>query len=179
MALIKCTECGNEVSNKATACPKCGAPIEQKETPKVEEPKIVQPQQIKKKSKTWIWMMIITIIVIILSLIVVVIVKNNPNSIPGIKIEVNTPKPIVVTSRADNSKSGLLKLRTTVYATVQNQGGDGNVLVLFHVYQDGNDYERSKSIFLIANGSQDLDATFNEVKLLGGDITYQVDVKAE
>jgi ribosomal protein L32 len=27
MALVKCEECGNEVSNRATACPKCGAPI--------------------------------------------------------------------------------------------------------------------------------------------------------
>ena len=26
MALIKCSECGNEVSDKATACPNCGAP---------------------------------------------------------------------------------------------------------------------------------------------------------
>ena len=27
MALIRCTECGNEVSDKARACPKCGVPI--------------------------------------------------------------------------------------------------------------------------------------------------------
>ncbi len=27
MALINCTECGNEVSDKAFSCPKCGAPI--------------------------------------------------------------------------------------------------------------------------------------------------------
>lgn len=27
MALIKCKECGKEVSDKATACPACGAPI--------------------------------------------------------------------------------------------------------------------------------------------------------
>lgn len=27
MALIKCKECGEEVSNKAASCPKCGAPI--------------------------------------------------------------------------------------------------------------------------------------------------------
>jgi len=26
MALIKCTECGKEVSDKAAACPGCGAP---------------------------------------------------------------------------------------------------------------------------------------------------------
>jgi DNA-directed RNA polymerase subunit RPC12/RpoP len=27
MALIKCHECGNEVSDQAQACPKCGAPV--------------------------------------------------------------------------------------------------------------------------------------------------------
>ena len=33
MALIKCVECGNDVSDKATACPKCGMPIQ------IEKPK--------------------------------------------------------------------------------------------------------------------------------------------
>ena len=28
MALIKCTECGKEFSDKATACPNCGCPTE-------------------------------------------------------------------------------------------------------------------------------------------------------
>ena len=28
MALIKCSECGKEVSDKASACPNCGAPVE-------------------------------------------------------------------------------------------------------------------------------------------------------
>lgn len=32
MALVKCRECGNEVSTKATACPKCGA-VRPKPTP--------------------------------------------------------------------------------------------------------------------------------------------------
>ena len=30
MAMINCKECGQEVSNKATACPNCGAPIKKK-----------------------------------------------------------------------------------------------------------------------------------------------------
>lgn len=30
MALIKCKECGNEVSSKAEACPKCGAKVARK-----------------------------------------------------------------------------------------------------------------------------------------------------
>ena len=27
MALIKCTECGKEISSKAKTCPHCGAPL--------------------------------------------------------------------------------------------------------------------------------------------------------
>ena len=30
MAIIKCPECGKEVSNKARSCPNCGAPIDKK-----------------------------------------------------------------------------------------------------------------------------------------------------
>jgi ribosomal protein L37E len=32
MALIKCKECGNEISTKAKECPKCGSPIKKKMT---------------------------------------------------------------------------------------------------------------------------------------------------
>lgn len=32
MALIKCPECGNEVSDKAVSCPRCGCPIAAQET---------------------------------------------------------------------------------------------------------------------------------------------------
>ena len=183
MALIKCTECENDVSDKATACPKCGAPIKIEEKHKVEEPinkeesKIVPLQQTKTKSSPW--KIITPLIILLLVFVVFVVIKNNPNSIPGIKLEINTPKPIVVTSRSDNSKSGLLKLKTTVYTTVQNQGGDGKVLVVFNVEQGGNHYDRTKSIYLKANESQDLDETFDEVKLLDGQITYSVTTRSE
>lgn len=33
MALIKCVECGNEVSDKANACPRCGAPVASQTSP--------------------------------------------------------------------------------------------------------------------------------------------------
>lgn len=35
MALVKCGECGNEVSDRAAACPKCGAPVTQEVAPPV------------------------------------------------------------------------------------------------------------------------------------------------
>ena len=28
MALIKCPECGKEISDKASACPNCGCPVD-------------------------------------------------------------------------------------------------------------------------------------------------------
>lgn len=34
MALIKCSECGKEVSDKASSCPNCGAPIKEDEIKK-------------------------------------------------------------------------------------------------------------------------------------------------
>ena len=33
MALIKCPECGREISDKAIACPNCGSPVPQKMIP--------------------------------------------------------------------------------------------------------------------------------------------------
>ena len=30
MALIKCEECGKEISDRAVACPNCGCPVEHK-----------------------------------------------------------------------------------------------------------------------------------------------------
>lgn len=32
MALLPCSECGREISDKAAACPQCGAPVEQSKT---------------------------------------------------------------------------------------------------------------------------------------------------
>lgn len=60
MALIKCTECGHEVSDKASACPNCGCPIESlgaaQEDVMYEEP---------KKKKGWIWALIVALLCLI------------------------------------------------------------------------------------------------------------------
>ncbi len=50
MALINCSECGHEISDKALRCPNCGCPIERVETIQ-EAIEVKEP----KKSKTWIW----------------------------------------------------------------------------------------------------------------------------
>jgi hypothetical protein len=60
MALIKCKECGKEISDKATACPHCGCPVQTTDEAKVEiqEESTVKGKdhsqgatQVKKKKK--------------------------------------------------------------------------------------------------------------------------------
>ena len=46
MALIKCIECGKEISNKATVCPHCGCPISEMETAGIVKIKLPRTEQI-------------------------------------------------------------------------------------------------------------------------------------
>lgn len=46
MALIKCMECGKEVSDKATACPNCGCPLAEMITKGIVKIKMPRTEQI-------------------------------------------------------------------------------------------------------------------------------------
>ena len=48
MAIIKCLECTNDVSDKASACPKCGAPLSATPSP---QRSVVTTEQTGKKYK--------------------------------------------------------------------------------------------------------------------------------
>ncbi|MBQ2710783.1 MAG: zinc ribbon domain-containing protein [Clostridia bacterium] len=46
MALIKCIECGKQISDKATTCPYCGCPISEMSTVGIVKIKLPQTEQI-------------------------------------------------------------------------------------------------------------------------------------
>ena len=77
MALINCSECNHEVSDKAEACPKCGAPIAQaRETvAAVTHVKTVQETSKKFKLQT-----LISVSLIIIGFAWIIAVANNPQS---------------------------------------------------------------------------------------------------
>jgi len=180
MSIIKCKECANDISDKAAACPKCGAPVEkqkpQEEPKKVYEPKpsYTAPMQEQRSSSKSIWWIVGVAIVIIAA----IIVYNNPNSIPGVKIQINTPKPIIATQRADNADASVFNYKATVYATISNQGGEGNVLVTFHMTQGGRTTNKTLPIYMQAGQNMDVKQIFDEVTRLGGEMKYSVDAVA-
>lgn len=62
MSLIKCSECGSDVSDKATLCPKCGNPIHTQ----VGEAK---PLEIQLTNKRWKKMGLYSLLMVFIALI--------------------------------------------------------------------------------------------------------------
>lgn len=60
MALIKCNECGHEVSDKASMCPNCGCPIDSLGAAQEE---VINEEP--KKKKGWIWALIVALLCLI------------------------------------------------------------------------------------------------------------------
>ena len=57
MALIKCTECGAEISDKATACPNCGCPVQY-------DDQVEETQNRPKRIGKWILVAVIAVLAI-------------------------------------------------------------------------------------------------------------------
>ena len=74
MALIKCEECGKEVSNKAASCPNCGAPIS---TLKETKATGVQLITIQETSKIFKLHAVISVFLIIIGIIWLIVGINS------------------------------------------------------------------------------------------------------
>ncbi|WP_315125244.1 zinc-ribbon domain-containing protein [Comamonas antarctica] len=66
MALISCGECGREVSDKAAACPHCGAPVGSSEAVTSRSASEAQP----KKTSRWRWVIGVPVGAFILLMII-------------------------------------------------------------------------------------------------------------
>lgn len=86
MALIKCPECGKEISDKANSCPSCGFPIQQKikneKNVSGKEHKLIKKQRVgwkgglKKHKINRIHLICVLIAMVVLTIITVFIIKN-------------------------------------------------------------------------------------------------------
>ena len=53
MALIKCTECGHEVSDRTSECPNCGCPIQREDNPSIKETNVEPLPGKKGNCRKW------------------------------------------------------------------------------------------------------------------------------
>ncbi len=74
MALIKCPECGNSVSDKAVRCPKCGFPLDEinaaTQESSIDNAGLSLPPKEKKRMPTWLLVLIILCSVLLIGGIV-------------------------------------------------------------------------------------------------------------
>lgn len=73
MALIKCSECGKEFSDKANACPNCACPIEKKNNDAKNKRKKKENNNLKKKLT-----IVIGVVLLVLLVIIILILQNKP-----------------------------------------------------------------------------------------------------
>ena len=71
MALVRCSKCGNQVSNRAKACPKCGFPVEFT-LKKIEKQK--EKERIRKRKK-WIKIGVISGVIILLAIVAGILIR--------------------------------------------------------------------------------------------------------
>lgn len=76
MALIKCTECGKEISDKASVCPNCGCPVEQMSKPEISNATSVKQTKNKKLNKILDKMLIVTFSLLAVALIILFFVNS-------------------------------------------------------------------------------------------------------
>ncbi len=80
MALIKCNECNQEVSDKAESCPKCGAPIASAQETKAAGVQIRTVQETSKKFKL---QSLLSISLIIIGFVSLSVTSSNPQNEPS------------------------------------------------------------------------------------------------
>lgn len=70
MALIKCSECGADISEKASACPKCGCPLDITK-------QVMSDAKKKKRKKVIIFFTVVLAFIMILSVGIFFVKRNN------------------------------------------------------------------------------------------------------
>lgn len=70
MALIKCSECGADISEKASACPKCGCPLDITK-------QVMSDAKKKKNKKVIIFFIVVLAFIMILSMGIFFVKRNN------------------------------------------------------------------------------------------------------
>lgn len=160
MAMIKCPECGNEISDKAQACPKCGCPI-QGETS-------FHDQKGHKKTIILIICAIVFVVAVIATIIVVKRIGKNNDYKHAVKLmeegkDKEAYEEFLKLGNYKDSKKYVDDLKGPVkYEEAMDLLDLGEYEKSFEILNDISDYPEAKQVLdLIASKYEDVsDVTF-------------------
>ena len=113
MALIKCEECGKEISDKAASCPNCGAPVAS--TNNITIPKQFRDKPPKEKKKTN-WLKILLIVIVVYIVLGCVSGAFGGDSDEGTSLESNTQEINNISNEDSDSETNELDAQDSATA---------------------------------------------------------------
>lgn len=166
MPLVECKDCGNEISDKAATCPHCGAVLKARA-------KRAYTRKVTKAKVSYGWQTIVLAVTVI--------------SVTGLGFWIwqtapraaRIPNPVVLKKSMDDGQSSMLKQRLTLRATILNKGEAGAVSLKFYLYQAGREHVRSRVIRLNSNETESVQETFEGIRVLDGEVSYDVKAKTQ
>lgn len=141
MPIIKCPECGQEVSDQADQCVHCGYPLK----------KLRQPKNKGKRNKVFLFIAIPVLVVAVVFLVLGVLSGRNP------------------TKQLFFKNPNFTELQATLDGDVEKSSTDGNARILFRKYKmSADDGVQAKITFTVGNVEQSVyyrlqDGSVNEI----------------
>jgi hypothetical protein len=110
------------------------------------------------------------ILTIVITIVVVLIITNYGTIIKTFY----PPKPIIVSSKLNDSSTRLFEYSAKVEAVIRNDGGNGDIVFEATVYQKGKSWTKSTKKHFGSKETASMELQFDEVGLLDGEIHSQV-----
>ena len=154
MALVKCGECGKDISDKAIACPNCGAPVATG-APVRRAPVLVPP---RRKTSKWAYVGLVLIVGIILFIYRAIMSDHAAPLSAGLAGALREPKKVVsdrFSLKEGQAKSFSFNLNTDARIEVRVDASPKNVDVMLMTAADLRQFNQAMG------------------KLFGGKYTYR------
>ena len=84
------------------------------------------------------------------------------------------PDPVIISKGIDEWSSDLFEYSQRVWAEIRNYGNSGDVIIEATIYQGGNSWTKTNRLYMSKNLTKRYYIVFDEVELLGGDVTVRV-----
>ncbi|HOR57908.1 MAG TPA: hypothetical protein PLV82_04645 [bacterium] len=81
--------------------------------------------------------------------------------------EYSKPKPIVVSSKFDDSSSKFMEYSGKLVVEVRNEGGKGGIILEAEVQQGEESWKKTQNLYVNSNDTVTYEVIFDEVKMMG------------